>query len=150
MKSFGDNKVKNVLPLKDETLNAFLSKLNSHNLGAAILKVMQPFAADRVTPVVDNLLKLVSLLYNEDYEAYYLEMLRKVPVDLSITQEQQRAVIEKTLAQSKILYLFSIKAGRITASKFNAACHTFPLCLLLREYVILGQFCSRINQFSTV
>ena len=55
----------------------------------------------------------------------YTDLLEKCEgVSLTITVEQARLLEEKTRQQARSTIWFEQRAGRVTASKFKAACHT--------------------------
>ena len=67
-------------------------------------------------------------LYNPLYLSLsYYELLQlSNKVVLTVTADQSKAVEAKTRDQSNSRIWFRMRAGRVTASKFKAACHTDP------------------------
>ena len=57
-------------------------------------------------------------------DVYNDVMLHCATVDLTVTEEQVLYVVQQTVDQSKSKLLFSMQAGRVTASPSYAACHT--------------------------
>ena len=56
-------------------------------------------------------------------DVYNDMMLHCATVDISVTEDQVLYVVQQTVDQSKSKLWFSMRAGRVTASTFNAACH---------------------------
>ena len=61
---------------------------------------------------------------NVSCDVYNDVMLHCATVDISVTEEQVLYVLQQTVDQSKSKLWFSMRAGRVTASTFYAACHT--------------------------
>ena len=57
-------------------------------------------------------------------DVYNDVMLHCATVDISVTEEQVQYLVQQTVDQSKSNLWFSMRAGRVTASTFYAACHT--------------------------
>ena len=51
-------------------------------------------------------------------------LLHCATINISVTEDQVQYVVQQTVKQSKSKLWFSMRAGRVTASTFYAACHT--------------------------
>ena len=63
-------------------------------------------------------------------------LLHCATINISVTEDQVQYVVQQTVKQSKSKLWFSMRAGRVTASTFYAACHTRiekPVMSLLRS-----------------
>ena len=70
--------------------------------------------------------KPLDILYQSDFlQLNYVELLEHCEsVLVDITQEMANAVEQETTAQSQSKFWFKQRAGRVTASKMKAVCHT--------------------------
>jgi hypothetical protein len=120
-------------PPSFEEKKKFLDSLASMKSGAkqAVLSVMTGYC-DKYIPRASslNLPPLLTDLYNPSNLALgYFELLElSSKAVINITDEQRQVVEVNTRDQSKSMLWFNVRAGRITASKFKAACHTDPAC----------------------
>ena len=69
---------------------------------------------------------LLDQLYDPNVacDVYNDVLLHCATVDISVTEEQVMYVVQHTVDQSNSKLWFSMRAGRVTASTFYAACHT--------------------------
>ena len=63
-------------------------------------------------------------LYDPNVSCESDMMLHCATVDITVTEEQVQYLVQQTVDQSKSKLWFSMRAGRVTASTFYAACHT--------------------------
>ena len=57
-------------------------------------------------------------------DIYIDVLLHCATINISVTEDQVQYVVQQTVKQSKSKLWFSMRAGRVTASTFYAACHT--------------------------
>lgn len=101
----------------------FLKQVDECEPAAVILSVTQPFANNR-SILLNGFPVYLAKLYNlKKFEHTSLKLLRQESIP-NVTVEEQIAVEQETLKQSKYLLWFEFRAGRITASKFKSACRT--------------------------
>lgn len=76
----------------------------------------------------DNLPKPLTELYEEkSLDLPYVELLNACSkVNMEISDEECKAVEVETRDQANCRLWFNLRAGRITASRLKAACHTDP------------------------
>ena len=88
---------------------------------------MEPYSASYVPKSLDDNLPLcLSELFKPEYVTKnYVELLKVCDsCDISVSQSQVEAAEFNTKSQSMSRLWFSMRAGRITASRFKAASHT--------------------------
>ena len=122
----------------------------------AILSVIDEFSLPYILKsLAPDLPPILSDLYNQDLRcAQYLEILQHASTIIGIIKscfvsaKQQVAVEKSTRSQANSKQWFRIRTGRITASRFKAACNTNPACLAKRlifaiRYPEIAKFRSR-------
>ena len=111
---------------KEET-DAFFASLSTSGTKPAILSLVEPYSASYVPKSLDDNLPLcLSELFKPEYVTKnYVELLKVCDsCDISVSQSQVEAAEFNTKSQSMSRLWFSMRAGRITASRFKAASHT--------------------------
>ena len=113
-------------PSHDETM-AFLSSLATCSSKPAILSLVAPYSSRYIPKTLDSSLPMcLSELYKPEYiELNYGELVTLATnYTVSITEKQASLVESKTKLQSNSRLWLRMRTGRITASRFKAACKT--------------------------
>ena len=95
----------------------------------AVLALVPPHCDDFIpTSLAPELPSVLSDLYQAEFlKLGYHELLQKAhSIDITVTTNQVLAVEAKTKSQAGSRLWFRMRTGRITASKFKAACRTDP------------------------
>ena len=107
----------------------FFDNISKCGIKPAILSLIAPHNAAFV-PETRSLPKpLTELLKNENLENDFQELLQKSKSafeELTLSAEEAENIEESTRGQSNSKVWFEQRAGRVTASKFKAACSTNP------------------------
>lgn len=116
-----------------EELSDFFLKLQSSSSKPAILSLVHPFSNSFVPKSLDPDLPCVlsTIFRPELIDESYHEILKASMGELerlTVTSAQKKAVEEKTRGQANSKIWFQMRTGRVTASRFKAACHTDPAC----------------------
>ena len=119
-------------PLETELTN-FLSSIKNCSSKPALLSLIPEHSDSYVPKSLDPELPIVlSNLFDKHLaDADFLCLLEKaeeVVESLEVDKNQQALVEEKTRDQANSRLWFRMRTGRITASKFKAACRTDPTC----------------------
>lgn len=125
-----NNKKKKYSQPSEEEKKQFLNSLAScQTAKPAVLSVVRDHC-DRYVPCTfdaDLLLVLSALYDSSNLDLGYYDLLKLSNTTLvTVTAEQRKAVEIKTRDQSNSRLWFSMRTGRVTASKFKSACHTDP------------------------
>ena len=114
-------------------LTDFFNNINKCSSKPAILSLI-PDHADSYVPnslspeLPDVLFNLYDKsLANADYPTL-LAKANEIVKELRVTKQEQSLVEERTRDQANSRLWFRMRTGRITASKFKNACHTYPSC----------------------
>ena len=94
-----------------------------------ILSLVEPYASQYVPKSLDDSLPLcLSELYRPEYNIKNYKEIMEVcaECDISVSQQQAKAVELSTKSQVRSRLWFSMRTGRITASRFKAASRTDP------------------------
>ena len=122
-------KRKKVQPSEDEKASFLMSLASLSNCKPVVLSVLPDFC-DRFIPtsLAHDLPLVMSDLYDRsNLQLCYYDLLKKAQITtITVTPEQAKAVELNTRQQSNSRLWFRMRAGRITASKFKAVCHTDP------------------------
>ncbi len=108
---------------------AFFEKLHQSGTKLAILSLVEPYVREYIPKTASNIFPqpLTSLdnpaMYGKDYGS-----IREVcqNVNVTVTNEQSKAVESNTRQQSLTKQWYAQRIGRITASRMKAVCHTDP------------------------
>ena len=116
-------------------LKEFYTSLSKCSSKPAILSVIDEFSLPYIPKfLAPDLPPVLSDLYNQDLQcAQYLEILQHASTNgiiksCSVSANQQVAVEKSTRSQANSKLWFRMRTGRITASRFKAACNTNPAC----------------------
>ena len=115
------------------------------------VSLVEPYASKYVPKTVsEDLPVCLSTLYKPEYLSLnYHELLKFcAECDIAISESQIKAVEENTREQSNSKVWFSMRTGRITASRFKAASHTDPLSPSIS--LIMNICYPELNKFKTV
>lgn len=113
-------------PTADQ-LDSLYRTLSSCSIKPVLLSITPDYADPYVPVEAQGVLPIpLRALYNKDYLLLsYTDLLAKCEgVSITVTTEQAHFLEEKTRLQAKSTVWFEQRAGRVTASKFKAACHT--------------------------
>ena len=107
----------------------FLASLASCSSKPAILSLVEPYSSRYIPKAADGSLPLCfTILYRAAYlNKNYSELLKigkTVEIEATRDEVEQAEVQTRSQAQSRLWQ--KMRAGRITASRFKAACHTNP------------------------
>ena len=133
-------------PTKHEQ-DTFFAQLHRACPNAVVLSLHSTYSDSFVPKSVSNMAaRHLGQLYDPDITIdNYADILTYCDsFDISVSDAQVDFVMEQTKAQSKSKLWFTMRAGRVTASAFHAACHTRiekPAMSLLRA------ICSPNDQF---
>ena len=110
----------------EKETEAFFALLSTCKTKAAILSLVEPYASNYIPKSLDENLPLcLSGMYY--LVMNYSELLKVCETcDVSVSQQQAKAVELNTKSQSKSPLWSSMRTGRITASRFKAVSHTSP------------------------
>ena len=114
---------------KESETAAFLASLSTCRTKPAILSIVESYTSNYIPKSLDDNLPLcLSKLYQSDCRYMNYGELLKVceQCNFTVAQQQARAVEFNTKTQSKSPLWFSMKTGRITASRFKASSRTIP------------------------
>jgi hypothetical protein len=117
------------VPTKQEQSDFFDRLSACTGAKPAVLALVPSHCDDYVpTSLAPELPNVLSDLYQAEYlKLGYHELLQKAhSLDITVTINQVLAVEAKTKNQAASRLWFRMRAGRITASKFKAACRTDP------------------------
>ena len=115
-------------PKADEKESLFAS-LSTCGTRPAILSLVEPYASEYVPRSLDSSLSpCFSELYRpECLHMQYSELMKSCEsCNITVTQLEADAVESATKSQTQSRLWFNMRTGRITASRFKAACHTDP------------------------
>ena len=115
-------------PTSDE-LSSLFSALSATGSKSAILSLIEPYSDSFVPKVIGENFPpvLTELLKDEAVHMDYSDLLFMCKdVDISVSEEQAKAVEAATRDQASSKLWFRFRAGRITASKMKTACCTDP------------------------
>ena len=115
-------------PTIDE-LSSLLSALRSTGSKSAILSLIEPYSDSFVSKVIgENFPPVLTELRNDEaVHMDYSDLLDMCKdVEISVSEEQAKAVEAATKDQASSKLWFRFRAGRITASKMKTACCTDP------------------------
>lgn len=120
--SRGRKSIQLVAPSMEDIANCY------RGIAAAVLSVVAPFNEEFVPKQIQGVPKPLTTLHSEEYMDFnYVELLDACDkILLTITEEECRAIERETKMQAQSKVWFSQRAGRITASRLKAACHTDP------------------------
>ncbi len=110
-------------------MNSFFKKLSESETRPAILSIVSPYSDNYIPKAVQpNFPKPLQQLYDEKYlKLDYLQLLAVCEEkSIILTKEMAVAVERDTRTQSSCNLWFTYRAGRVTASRMKAACHTDP------------------------
>ncbi len=113
----------------EEDMDNFFSMLNECGSKPVILSLIEPYASNFIPKAVNSDLPLcLSTLYKPEYLSLNYHDLLKICKECVITVSDHEAeVVEaSTRQQSGSTLWFSMRTGRVTASRFKAAAHTSP------------------------
>ena len=113
-----------------EESDKLLEMLGTCKSKPVVLSLVEKYASKYAPKALDEDLPIcLSTLYNPKYLSLNYHELLKFCEECSITvlESEARAVEKATKQQSKSKVWFSMRTGRITASRFKAASHTDPL-----------------------
>ena len=113
----------------EKETEAFFALLSTCKTKPAILSLVEPYASNYIPKSLDENLPLcLSGMYKPEYLVMNYSELLKVceTCDVSVSQQQAKAVELNTKSQSKSPLWSSMRTGRITASRFKAVSHTSP------------------------
>ena len=111
-------------PSSDE-IQQFFNGLAYSGSKSVVLSLVHPFN-NAFLAKETKLPDAITALYNETYmELNYVQLLEKCyDIHLSITEPECKAIEKETQNQAASRVWFAQRAGRITASRLKAACHT--------------------------
>ena len=115
-------------PTSDE-LSSLFSALSATGSKSAILSLIEPYSDSFVPKSIGENLPLVLTELRKDEAVHmdYSELLSACKdVEISVSEEQAKAVEAATRDQASSKLWFRFRAGRITASKMKTACCTDP------------------------
>ncbi|XP_068743560.1 uncharacterized protein [Montipora capricornis] len=108
----------------------FCGNISRCGIKPAILSLISPYNAAFMPNEAEALPKPLTVIYNEEHLNYsfqeLVEKAEKVFDEINITAKEAEAVEGVTRGQSTCKVWFEHRAGRVTASKFRAACTTDP------------------------
>ena len=111
----------------DTELEQFFSNLSLCDTKPAILSLVPPHS-DRYVPKVSlaNFPQpMTSLRSSDSCQLNYPDLLNACEkISIEVTDDMAQAVEKETRAQSKTPLWFKCRAGRVTASRMKAVCHT--------------------------
>ena len=117
-------------PTEEEKTSFFTSLGMLSPVSRPVILSVIPGYCDSYVPVSlsDELPSPLSDLFeHSNLSLSYYELLQKaINLKISITPDEAKATELKTRMQANSRLWFQMRAGRITASKFKAACHTNP------------------------
>ena len=106
---------------------AFFDALHKALPNAAVLSLTDKYSANFIPKTITGQLpKALGTLYDATLQlASYEDVVTYcASLDVSISAEQVRFVLSQTKQQAMNPLWFKMRAGRVTASNFHAACHT--------------------------
>ena len=119
----------NVPETSEEEQAHFFDDISKCGIKTAILSLIAPHNA-AIVPEIRSLSKPLTELFNyENLENDFQELLQKSKNafdELTLSAEEAENIEESTRGQSNSKVWFEQRAGRVTASKFKAACSTNP------------------------
>ena len=112
----------------DDEQKRFLQTLSMiPNAKPAILSLVEPHCVSYVpASVAPELPRPLHELFKKEYLSLSYGELLQLPSNITVTDAEAAAVESQTRDQANSRIWFRLRAGRITASKFKAACHTDP------------------------
>ncbi|CAG9772931.1 unnamed protein product [Ceutorhynchus assimilis] len=114
--------------LDKEELCTLLTKLQKTDIQPAICRLLEPFASQiaMANNVPQNLPPSLDNWYSSNMVSKSYEELLAISktLDLTLTEDQCKAIEATTREQSQNSTWFKYRAGRITASRFKAVCRT--------------------------
>ena len=120
----------NLIPTTDNEANAFFGNVLKHK--PCVLSLLAPYCDSFIPTESEEATSLdipgLSILYKPENEELTYKELLDVGEDIvfELTSEQICEIVKHTRAQHGCDLWFKHRAGRITASKMKAACHTDP------------------------
>lgn len=117
-----------LFPPSEDEKNIFFSALAAVKVDSSVLSLVPPYNQKFIAKENENIPKPLTALYSDEHMSLnYLELLGQCDKTIiSITEKECEAVERETRQQSQSKTWFDQRAGRITASKLRAACHTDP------------------------
>ena len=117
------------LPPTSDELKCLFSALSKCKSKPAILSLIANHSSEYVPKALDSQFPqpLSTLFDPENLTSNYLELLDVAKkVQIETTSEQCAALEKSTRKQANSRLWFQMRAGRVTASRFKAVCHTDP------------------------
>ena len=95
---------------------------------SSVLSLVPPHNKAFVPKVQENMPRTLTSLYDQEcFNMNFVELLNACEnIEISIEEKECKAVEKATRQQAQSKHWMSYIAGRITASKLKAACHTDP------------------------
>ena len=130
-----------------EEMNCFYERLSKSKSKPAILSLVDPYSDNYVpSSSLPECPFPLTALHKPEYENLsYSELLEVCEgVEVSITESESIAIQKITVSQFKSKSWFRYRAGRITASRIKAVCHTnpsHPSQSLIKSICYPDQFC---------
>lgn len=116
-------------PSTSDELSSLFNTLSTTGSKSAILSLIEPYSDDFIPkPISENFPLVLTELRNE--EALHMDYSDVLSIcnniNISVSEEQSKAVEIATRDQASSKLWFQFRAGRITASKMKTACCTDP------------------------
>ena len=134
-----------------ESCAAFFAALNTAMPSAAVLSLTDVYRKNFVPKTVTGQLRRqLGSLYDSTRNTYDDVLIHCASVNVSITDAQVKFVECETRQQASTPLWFKMRAGRVTASTFHAACHTSlqkPSVSLLKRICTNTHFSSAATDY---